>query len=91
MDESQGTPPLIAAPRHLRKRVLHTEIPDALLVPGVDPLPVEVIERPAAKRQAGTAPARIQAFGRKRAVALMAVIVVSISIVALVIALVVAG
>lgn len=34
-----GPPPLVAAPRHLRRRRMHTEIPDTLLVPGAEPLP----------------------------------------------------
>src|SRR4051794_32297974 len=33
-------PPLVAAPRHLRKRRMHTEIPDTLLVPGAAPVPL---------------------------------------------------
>lgn len=30
-----------AAPQHLRRRWLHGEIPDPLLVPGAEPLPLE--------------------------------------------------
>ncbi|GAA2136851.1 hypothetical protein GCM10009825_22410 [Arthrobacter humicola] len=36
----EGTPPLVATPRHLRRRAFHTEIPDTLLVPGAEPLPL---------------------------------------------------
>ncbi len=36
-----GPPTLVAAPRHLRRRRMHTEIPDALLVPGAEPLPLK--------------------------------------------------
>lgn len=32
---------LTAAPQHLRRRWLHGEIPDPLLVPGAEPLPLE--------------------------------------------------
>ncbi|MCU1510387.1 MAG: hypothetical protein JWO34_227, partial [Arthrobacter sp.] len=32
-----SAPPLVAAPRHLRRRRLHEEIPDILLVPGAEP------------------------------------------------------
>jgi hypothetical protein len=34
-------PPLVAAPRHLRRRRMHTEIADALLVPGAEPVPLK--------------------------------------------------
>ncbi|MHA7221495.1 hypothetical protein ACX80S_04100 [Arthrobacter sp. RHLT1-20] len=91
MHESKDTPPLVAAPRHLRKRILHAEIPDNLLVPGAEPLPLEEIQKRRAKRQAGSYSARVQAYGRKRTVALIAVIIVSISIPALVLALILAG
>jgi hypothetical protein len=37
---ADGAPPLVAAPRHLRRRRLHGEIPDALLVPGAEPVPL---------------------------------------------------
>lgn len=91
MDESKDAPPLIAAPRHLRRRIFHPKIPDTLLVRGLDPLPREVTRSRGAKRQAGTVSARVQAFGRKRAVALLVVIFVSISIPVLVFALILAG
>ncbi|MEC5178754.1 hypothetical protein RCH07_000077 [Arthrobacter sp. CG_A4] len=87
VDESPNTSQLVAAPRHLRKRILHGEIPDTLLVPGVDPLPLETVQSHGAKRPVGIVSARVQTYGRKRAVALLAVIFVSISILALVIAL----
>ncbi|WP_144670825.1 hypothetical protein [Arthrobacter sp. U41] len=89
MKEPKGASPLVAAPRHLRKRILHSEVPDTLLVPGADPLPLESAH--VAKRQNGIVSARVQAYGRKRAVALLAVIIVSVSILALVIALILAG
>jgi hypothetical protein len=37
---ADGTPPLTATPRHLRRRRLHEDIPDTLLVPGAEPLPL---------------------------------------------------
>lgn len=36
-----GPPPLVAAPRHLRRRRMHAEIADTLLVPGAEPLPLK--------------------------------------------------
>jgi hypothetical protein len=36
-----GAPLLVATPRHLRKRRMHTEIPDTLLVPGAPPVPLK--------------------------------------------------
>jgi hypothetical protein len=42
LEHSPDSPPLlIAAPRHLRRRRLHTEIADALLVPGAEPIPLK--------------------------------------------------
>jgi hypothetical protein len=43
---ADGTPPLVAAPRHLRRRRLHREIPDALLVPDAELFPLS-LEQPA--------------------------------------------
>lgn len=89
MTEPKDAPPLVAAPRHLRKRMLHAEVPDTLLVPVADPLPLESAH--VAKPQSGIVSARVQAYGRKRAVALLAVIIVSVSILALAIALILSG
>ena len=91
MDESNDTPPLVAAPRHLRRRFFHKEIADELLVPGVDPRPLDALPSHGAARQAGNGSARVQAYGRKRAVALVVVIIISLSIPALVFALIVGG
>ncbi|HSO92727.1 MAG TPA: hypothetical protein VLR70_16460 [Arthrobacter sp.] len=91
MDESIDTPPLVAAPRHLRKRLFHAEVPDTLLVPGVDPFPLGAVRGNEAKPSVGTGQGRDQTQGRKRTVALVAVIFVSISIIALTIALILAG
>ncbi|WP_457962724.1 hypothetical protein M1E17_14570 [Arthrobacter sp. D1-29] len=91
MEESEDTPQLIAAPRHLRRRVFHPEIPDNLLVSGLDPLPQQAPRALQPERQGGVASARVRAFGRKRAVALLVVIFVTISIPVLVLALIFAG
>ena len=91
MDESKDPPRLIAAPRHLRRRRFRPEIPDTLLVRGLDTLPRALTRAGGAKRQSETTPVRVQAFGRKRAVALFFVIFVAISIPALVFALILAG
>ena len=90
MNESNDAPPLIAAPRHLRRRFLHEEIPDGLLVPGTQPLAFrasppsrKAVDRP-------LKPTR-SSYARKRLVALALVVVVSLTIPALVLALVLAG
>jgi hypothetical protein len=90
VNESNDTPPLIAAPRHLRRRFLHEEIADELLVPGADPLDFraspparKAVERP-------VKPAR-SSYARKRLVALALVVVVSLTIPALILALVLGG
>lgn len=91
MDEPKDTPPLVPAPRHLRRRFFRQEIADELLVPGADPLPLEAHPSHGATPQARNVTARVQAYGRKRAVALLVVIIVSISIPALIFALIVWG
>ena len=61
LEHSPDSPPLlIAAPRHLRRRRMHTEIADALLVPGAEPIPLKEppAEAPATEGQdAATLPA----------------------------------
>ena len=89
MKEPKDAPPMVAAPRHLRRRILHSEVPDTLLVPGADPLPLESAH--VAKPQSGIVSSRVQAYGRKRAVALLAVIIVSVSILALLLTLILTG
>ena len=93
-----GAPPLVAAPRHLRRRRMHTEIPDTLLVPGAEPIPVTV-PPPAAAPAGDTASqsavqdkesqqlARDKLNRRKRRVALLAVIFVAIAVPVIVLAL----
>lgn len=114
MDQSPDVSPLLAAaPRHLRRRRLHKEIQDTLLVPGAAPVPMGP-KRTAPERtvpgkhatednplepkgtdttwdrRAARASARVS-LERKRAVALTLVILVSLSIPALVLALMFAG
>jgi hypothetical protein len=86
-----SAPPLVAAPRHLRRRRLHGEIPDSLLVPGAEPIPLEAA--PAAASPYGQEPSNARSHAavsakRKRTAALIVVILVSLSIPALVLALV---
>lgn len=49
---ADGAPPLVAAPRHLRRRVFHAEIPDTLLVPSAEPIAMEAERTVSARRQA---------------------------------------
>ncbi|SKB81889.1 hypothetical protein SAMN05660473_02515 [Arthrobacter sp. 49Tsu3.1M3] len=101
---ADGAPPLAAAPRHLRRRRLHEDIPDTLLVPGAEPLPLPAAreqaaeeptprDRPAsAKRAAELDPTDEEmAYRRKRLAALIAVLVVVVSVPALVLALLLLG
>ncbi len=92
-----GPPPLVAAPRHLRRRRMHTEIPDALLVPGVEPIPLQVPPPAEAADHAhvnvaqqdkeSQQLAREMLYRRKRRVALLVVLVVAIAVPAIVLAL----
>ncbi|CAI3800210.1 hypothetical protein [Pseudarthrobacter sp. MM222] len=89
---AEGAPPLVAAPRHLRRRRLHGEIPDVLLVPGVEPIPLSDERQATAKRAAELdVDDEEVAYGRKRLAALLAVIVVVVSVPALIIALLLLG
>ena len=90
MNESNDAPPLVAAPRHLRKRFLREEIADELLVPGSEPmaLPTSSPSRKAVDRPLKSARS---SYARKRLVALVLVMVVSLSIPAMILALVLAG
>ncbi len=95
---SDGAPPPAAAPRHLRRRRLREDIPDTLLVPGAEPLvdrsaPASATERKAENRPAAPVAARPGArstasYRRKRRVALMILIAVSITIPLLILALI---
>ena len=103
---ADGAPPLVAAPRHLRRRRLHEDIPDTLLVPDAAPLPLSAVRAsraPTAQRQESdrSAPAKRAAnldlddaevaYRRKRLAALIAVVFVAVSVPALVIALLLLG
>lgn len=87
-----GSPPLVAAPRHLRRRRFSGDIPDALLVdsetlfthkPPESEAPPAVAEGPAESGQ----PARELLRRRKRFVALLAVLIVVVCLPILVLAL----
>jgi hypothetical protein len=86
----------VAAPRHLRRRRLHGEIPDALLVPGAELFPLSG-ERPVTPKSVGRqVDSRIELPAaalakRKRTIALIIVILVTLSIPALVLALIFTG
>lgn len=104
---TDGTPPLVATPRHLRRRRLHEDIPDALLVPGAEPFPLSTArssgeqtvqeqaarERPAPAKRAAEVDLDDEevAYRRKRLVALLAVVFVVLSVPVLVIALLLLG
>lgn len=91
-DPADDAPPLVAAPRHLRRRAFHEEVPDTLLVPGANPLPAGPMRSSGAKRAAAVdLDAREAAYRRKRLVALISVLIVAISVPALIIALLLAG
>jgi hypothetical protein len=49
-----SSPTLVAAPRHLRRRRMHTEIADALLVPGAEPFPLKEPPAPVGRDAADT-------------------------------------
>lgn len=91
------TSPLIAAPRHLRRRRFHSEIPDTLLVPDAEPLAWELDEAAgpnASMRKRAETPlqgTQSPSRRRKRLVALWCVTIVSLSVPALVVALIVFG
>ena len=93
MDHSpDGSPPLVAAPRHLRRRRLYGDIPDALLVEGGTPVTLQPPESEAppaaAERHAESGqPGRELLRRRKRLVALLAVLVVVVCLPVLVLAL----
>lgn len=91
-DPADDAPRLVAAPRHLRRRPFHAEIPDTLLVPGVEPIRSEHRSADSAKRAAALEPDdEVLAYRRKRLIALIAVILVALSVPALVIALIFLG
>ena len=96
-----SSPTLVAAPRHLRRRRMHTEIPDTLLVPGAEPIPVTDPPPAAAPADDDTSQsasqdkesqqlARDRLNRRKRRVALLAVLFVTIAVPVIVLALLLA-
>ena len=89
---ADDAPRPVAAPRHLRRRAFHEDIPDTLLVPGVEPIPLAPRSAASAKRAAALDPDDGEvAYRRKRLAALTAVILVAVSVPALVIALLLLG
>lgn len=93
MDEAaDDAPTLVAAPRHLRRRAFHEEIPDTLLVPGVEPLTSGLARAAGAKRAVAVdLDAGEAAYRRKRLVALISVLIVAVSVPALIVALLLVG
>jgi len=88
--DDSSTSALVAAPRHLRRRRFHSEIPDSLLVPDAEPLARDV--RGAAeprKRVLDGATTAEMAHQRKRMVALMGVLAVCLTVPILIVALLV--
>lgn len=87
MEDGSESHPLIPAPRHLRKRRFHREIPDTLLVrqEPVAAVATEDSQEPEEERPINP---REAARRRKRTVALALIILVSVSIPALLLALV---
>ena len=91
-DPDDDAPRLVAAPRHLRRRALREEIPDTLLVPGVEPVPYAPRNAASAKRAAELDPDDGEvAYRRKRMLALISVIIVALSVPTLILALLLAG
>lgn len=92
--DAEQTPPLVAAPRHLRRRRFRAEISDPLLVPDAVPFKTlrgeDHLDQPTT-RPASTSGQNGLSYRRKRAVALYAVIFVSFSVPVLALALVFAG
>jgi hypothetical protein len=76
-----GAPPLVAAPRHLRRRRLHGDIPDALLVPGAQLFDIPSRAARTASPAAAAKPGRPESAAshrRKRLVAVSIVALVSV-------------
>ena len=89
--DREQTPPLVAAPRHLRRKRFYADIPDPLLVPGAEPLPWGRTRAVPTKPRAQDNAVRRTAYQRKRLVALVAVITVALCIPALIATLLLAG
>jgi hypothetical protein len=83
-DPADDAPRLAAAPRHLRRRALHEEIPDTLLVPGAEPF-VEAAQQPGSQASPpGTVKPRsadgVASYRRKRRLALSILVILSLSV-----------
>jgi len=92
--DAEQTPPLVAAPRHLRRRRFRADILDPLLVPDAEPFPIRQVIQPELEVSPPPNPLlqdKGLAYRRKRALALWAVIIVSITVPALALVLVFAG
>ena len=104
--DAEQAPPVVAAPRHLRRRRLREDIPDTLLVPDAEPIPLSAVRaspEPTTDEQEGGRPVPAKraaelelddeemAYRRKRLTALIAVVFVAVSVPALVIALLLLG
>ena len=91
-DPAEDTSRTAAAPRRLRRRTFHKEIPDTLLVPDVEPLQSGPGRSTGARRAAAAdcAPGEA-AYRRKRLVALLLVLIVALSVPTLIAALLLAG
>lgn len=90
--DDEQSPPLVAAPRHLRRRRFRAEISDPLLAPHSEPYPLQPAEAaPNKSRAEKPSSPRNTTHRRKRLVAGTAVIIVSLSIIALIAALLLAS
>lgn len=92
--DDDSTSALVAAPRHLRRRRFHSEIPDSLLVPDAEPCKGTAQGPGAAKAKRSAPPPQVglsSTHRKKRRIALLCVMVVSLSVPALIAALVVFG
>lgn len=89
--DTEQTPPLVAAPRHLRRRRFREDVPDPLLVPDAVPFALTRAAPSTTERTAKGPSSRESVHGRKRMVALLVVITVSLSIPLLVVVLIFAS
>ncbi|SFT65854.1 hypothetical protein [Arthrobacter sp. ov118] len=89
---ADAAPPLVATPRHLRRRRLHEDIPDTLLVAGAEAVPLGSERGSSAKRAAAQDIDDAEViYRRKRLAALLTVIFVVVSVPCLILALLLFG
>jgi hypothetical protein len=89
---ADAAPPLVATPRHLRRRRLHEDIPDTLLVAGAEAVPLGSEPGSSAKRAAAQDIDDAEViYRRKRLAALLTVIFVVVSVPCLILALLLFG